>query len=185
MLDLGSWFICRMANVDTVKTYRALQANGFEVWTPIERKVRRTPRKRVSYDHEAPLTPSYVFARVEHLDDILNLSLRTNRGIPRFSVFHRQLGGVPLIADSALDQLRMEEDRLAAIFTKAKRAGQKAPTFEKGAVVKLEEGPLMGMSGIVEGQQGQYTLVSYAGFHEPIKISSILLLDEAQAAKAA
>ena len=176
MLDLGSWFICRMANVDTVKTYRALQANGFEVWTPIERKVRRTPRKRVPYDSEAALLPSYVFAKVDHLDAILSLAIRPNRDIPQFSVFHHR-NGVPLIADSELHCLRTEETRLSSVFERMKLKGRKGPRLERGQSVKLPEGALMGMAGIVESQQGQYTLVSVDGFHEPIKVSSILLLD--------
>jgi transcription antitermination factor NusG len=184
MLDLGGWFILRTANVDTMKTFSALQREGFDVWTPIERKVKRSARTRAPYDSTAALMPSYLFARVEHLDDILKLSRRTNRGIPKFTVFHHGQG-IPLVSDSALDALRMEEDRLGRIFDKAKLAGMKRPQFGKGKAVRTGEGPFMGMSGIVEGQQGQFTLVSFAGFHDPIKISSILLVEEVSAAQAA
>jgi hypothetical protein len=38
---------------------------------------------------------------------------------------------------------------------------------------------------VVEGQEGQFALVMFEGFPKPIKISSILLLDEIEEAKAA
>ena len=179
-LDLGAWFILRMANVDTVKVYRALLAYGIEAWTPIERKVRRTPRKRLPYDSEAALLPSYVFASAAQLDEVLKLSRRPNREIPQFSVLHH-LNGVPLIDDCQLDALRGEEGRLGKIFERLKRMGRKGPKLLPGDSVKMHEGPMMGLSGVVEGQQGQYTLISFDGFPSSIKISSILLLpDEAK-----
>jgi hypothetical protein len=44
----------------------------------------------------------------------------------------------------------------------------------------------MGLEGEVVEQHGQFTLVSIGGFNAPIKIASILLIDEAgEQAKAA
>ena len=176
MIDLGSWFILRTANADTVKALDAFKAAGFNVWTPIELKVRRTPRKRTQYDSKTALLPSYLFAHVNDLEPILSLALRTSRDIPRFTVFHHK-DGVPLIADSSLGPLRQEESRVARIFERVKLLGRKAPKLSPGSTVRMPDGPLMGLDGIVEGQEGQYTLVSFNGFAKPLKISSILLID--------
>lgn len=176
-LDLGSWFILRMSSSETLPVVRALTANGYRVWTPIERKFSRMPRTRVRYAREMALMPSYAFAWVEQLDDILKLALLPTKECGRFSVFHHK-GGIPLIADSQLAALRGEERRLWGIFDRARRKGVKVPTLKNGDIVTMSSGPFQGLSGVVEGTNGQNTLVSFAGFHAPIKIASLLLLPE-------
>lgn len=181
VLDLGSWFILRMASTDTLRIYRNLQRAGFTTWTPVERKFGRMPRTKAKYEKEFALLPSYVFARVEHVDEILRIAMLPNKDIGRFSVFHHK-GGIPLIADNQLRDLRAEESRVIGIFERLKRKGMKGPSFSKGQAIKMTEGPFAGLSGIVEDQKGQTTLVSFAGYHAPIKISSLLLREDMLAA---
>lgn len=183
-LDLGGWCILRMAAADTIKLAKSLARAGLTVWTPIEQRIARTPRRRVQYEREIALMPTYIFARSEELETILSLAVMPQRDHARFSVFHCR-GGVPLVSDHDLAALRAEEDRMGQIYARAKRAGRKGPKIEAGSTVKLATGPFDGMSGIVEGQEGNFTLVSFEGFHEPIKIASILLLDEEAETKAA
>jgi len=186
----GDWFILRMASADTLRIADVLMARGLKVWTPSEIKIGRTPRVRAKYEKRAPIMPSYVFARFDDLDEILRLAMLPAKECGRFSVFHHK-GGIPLIADHALSALRHEETRLAGIIERQKRRGKKGPVFSAGANVKPTEGPFAGLSGVVEGTQGQFTLVSFAGFHAPIKIASFHLhpgvvdcapIDAAQAA---
>jgi transcription antitermination factor NusG len=176
VLDLGSWFILRMASTDTLMVARALADHGFGVWTPIENKFGRMPRTKARFEKEAALMPSYVFARVEHLDDILSLAMLPRKECGRFSVFHHK-GGIPLIASDQLLALRDEECRLTSVFERSRRKGIKGPTFARGQSVHLSEGPFAGLDGVVEGSQGQFTLVSVEGFHKPIKIASLLLCE--------
>lgn len=176
-LDLGSWCILRMASADTLRLVEALERLGFEAWTPTERKFARIPRRKARRDKSCALMPSYAFGHVRDLNQLLHHSMLPTRDHPAFSVL-RHRGGVPLIADEELAALREEEARLFGVFERLKRRGQKGPSFARGAGVRLTEGPFAGLSGIVEGAQGQYTLVSFAGFHKPLKISSLLLLPD-------
>lgn len=185
-LDLGAWFILRMASSDTLGVLKALSKAGYDAWTPVERKKGKMPRTRTEYDKEFALMPSYVFVSVHHLPEIQHLAMLPPRNVPRFTVFQHQ-GGIPLVADDQLDALRAEEGRLQTVYERACRKGKRGPKFNPGHIVRIDEGGFMGMEGVVESQQGQFTLVSFEGFHAPIKIASILLEREGdeQASRAA
>lgn len=176
-LDLGSWCILRMASADTLKVLRALQMVGLSVWTPVERRMKKMPRNDAQFDKEIPLMPSYVFGHVQNLPELLRLAMVPGTDLPRFSMFRHQ-GGIPLIADDQLNALRAEEERTTRVFEKLRRRGLKGPKFDGGMTVRTTEGPFEGLSGVVEGQRGEFTLVSYAGFHQPIKIASLLLVSD-------
>lgn len=184
ILDLGSWFILRMASADTLKVAEQLTKRGFDVWTPVERKRGRKPRTRAHFDKSFALMPSYVFANMHHLAELQSMADLPTADTPRFTLF-RYAGGVPLIDDTQLAALRYEEDRLQRIYEKQVAKGKRGPKFDAGHIVRLQEGPFMGLQGEVVEQHGQFTLVSIDGFHAPIKIASLLLLDEAEDAKAA
>jgi hypothetical protein len=173
-LDLGSWCILRMASADTLKVARALDAAGLSVWTPTERKFGRKPRTRARYEREAAIMPTYAFGHVRCLGSLLRLTALPTSDYPKFQVF-RFNGGIPLVSDEALEPLRQLEQHNASLFARWVRKGMKAPTFAPGSQVRMTEGAFGGLSGIVEGAQGQYTLVSIPGFHKPIKVASILL----------
>jgi transcription antitermination factor NusG len=176
-LDLGSWCILRMSSGDTLRLVKSLKPVGIGAWAPIEKRVAKMPRTGAAYDKETALLPSYVFAPVEHLDELLRLEHCHRRAHPRFTVF-RHRGGVPLIADDQLDALRSEEARKARVFDKWKRKGSKGPKLERGTPVKLPDGPFQGFTGIVEDTQGQFTLVAASIFGKPveIKVASCLLV---------
>jgi transcription antitermination factor NusG len=176
-LDLGSWCILRMASGDTLKVAKSLSDAGLTVWTPVERHTSRKPRSQARTDRTFALMPSYVFGHVRDLDELLRAALSPKRDSPAFSVFHH-LGGIPLIADYELEALRGEEARLGRVFDKHQRKGQRGPTFGQGETVKITEGGFAGLSGVVQDQRGQYTLVSFDGFHGPVKVSSLLLLSD-------
>lgn len=182
-LDLGAWFIIRMASADTLPVVRALARRGIEAWTPLERKLGRMPRTRRQYDKEFALMPSYAFVAVHDLPAVQRIALLPQGDMAAFSIFHHK-GGVPLIADDQLDALRAEEGRLQGIYERACRKGKKLPTFAPGHIVRMDSGGFAGLEGIVEGQEGQFTLVNFDGFHSPIKISSLLLVEDVSGAEA-
>ena len=82
VLDLGSWCILRMAGGDTLRLVRSLRAAGIEAWAPIEKRVAKMPRTGAPFDKESALMPSYVFAPVEHVDELLRLAHEQRRAHP-------------------------------------------------------------------------------------------------------
>lgn len=178
VLDLGSWIILRMASGDTLRVARSLSAAGLTVWTPVERKKQRMKLDRSRIVKETALMPSYVFGRAEHLTELVRLEVLPTGDHPRFSVF-RYLGGVPLIADEQLAPVREAENESTAAYRQWLRRGKKAPVLEAGTEVRATEGGFAGMGGVVEGQRGQYTLVTLdlqgGIFQAPLKVASILL----------
>jgi transcription antitermination factor NusG len=181
ILDLGSWCILRMASADTLRVLRMLKLFGMEVWTPVEKRLGRMPKTRARFDKEFALMPSYIFAHVEHMDQLLRMAMVPTAGVPRFSMFQHN-GGIPLVADYQLDALRQFEGDRERVFTKARRRGVKGPVLGIGSEVKLPDGPFAGFTGIVEGQQGQFTLVSTTIFGKEveIKVASLLLANEGE-----
>jgi transcription antitermination factor NusG len=177
-LDLGSWVILRMASGDTLRLVKSLRGAGIEAWAPIEKRVGKMPRTGASFDKESALMPSYVFAPVEHVDELLRLAHEQRRAHPKFAVF-RHRGGIPLIADDQLDALRSEEARKGRVFEKWRRRGSKGPKLAPGTFVRLPDGPFQGFTGIVEDVQGQFTLVCAAIFGRPVKlkVASCLLTE--------
>lgn len=177
----GDWFIIRTGARSTLGLMESLIDAGYDVWTPVERYSRRLPRSRGREDITRPLMPSFLFARAAHLHDLLALShapsllyrvwdgelqRMVTRGHTRFTVF-RQAGEVPMVADRALTALRLAEKRTAP------RADIR--TYREGDTVSLHDGGFAGLDGIVEGTQGQYTLVKFKGFPMAVKIATILL----------
>lgn len=177
-LDLGSWCILRMSSGDTLRLVKSLHRAGIEAWAPIEKRVAKMPRTGAPFDKESALLPSYVFAPVEHVDDLLRLAHEQRRAHPKFAVF-RHRGGIPLIADDQLDALRSEETRKGRVFEKWRRRGMKGPVLERGTEVKLPDGPFAGYSGVVERTQGQFTIVgaTILGKVVEIQVASLLLTE--------
>lgn len=157
-----------------MRVAKSLKHAGLEVWTPIEKRVGRKGASRARTEKESALMPSYAFGRVEHVAELLRLAM--GREHPKFRVHHER-GGIPLIADSELDALRSEESRITRLFDKWKRRGMRGPVLSAGTEINMPDGPFAGLSGIVEGASGEFTLVSFEGFHRPIKVASLLLLE--------
>lgn len=166
---MTDWCILRCRGADTLRLAGSLQAVGFECWTPVETIDKRLPRRRARKRDELPVMPSYVFARARHLVDLLEEANAQFSEHPDFSVFHH-LARIPLVADEALNPLRIAERRRTPFDQVAK--------FTKGEMVRLLEGGFAGLTGVVELTRGQYTLVTFPGFPMPIKISTLLLVSD-------
>ena len=176
-LDLGAWCILRMGSTDTLAVVQSLSDAGYKVWTPTERRTGRMPRTRAEYDKTFALMPSYAFADATRVTELLKLAMIPTREHPSFTIFQHE-GGIPLIADSDLGGLRDEEARCDAVYDRHKKRTTKGPHFDEGAIVGANSGGFEGLSGVVVGEAGQFTLVSFDGYHKPIKISSLLLHED-------
>lgn len=167
MTALGKdWCILRCSGAKTLKLAASLGASGFDVWTPVETLRKREGKSRSRRADILPVMPSYVFARAAHLVDLIEESALPYSEHPEFSVFHYH-ARIPLIADEALDPLRVAERR--------RQPFGKVARFTRGEMVRLMEGGFAGLTGVVELTRGQYTLVTFPGFPMPIKISTLLL----------
>jgi hypothetical protein len=140
---------------------------------------------------QLPLLPSFVFARSQHLIDLLELANQDEK--PRrgpggqrpahrdFNVFHH-LDRIPMIADKDLEPLRTREAELVA--TKDR------PRFADGAGVRVTKGAFEGLVGRVERCSKGHALVIFTDWKRPVQIPTFLLrevdaFNHANAAKAA
>lgn len=176
----GMWCILRMSGGRTLAVADSLGEAGFEVWTPLGMPTRvRHRSKRLAEKTAAtkpvPVMPTYVFARASQLAALLQLAVDPTSPHPAFSVF-RWDGRVPLIADRSLDYLRRGEAR----YLRRMREEQKVKPFAVGAQVMLSEGVGAGLSGIVETTRGKFTLVAFPGYRTPIKVATMLLVEDAR-----
>jgi transcription antitermination factor NusG len=169
------WCVLRTASRHTMRLAETLAADGYEVWTPVEVRTIRIPRKNVKREVRLPIMPSYVFARVGHLFDLLLLAdipvkPRRNAGAHAdFSVM-RSCGQLPIIPDAHLTALRQIEIRR----TPRKKADR---TFIPGVSVKVGGGSFGGMVGRVERSNRGHTLVLFNDRYS-VKIPTLLLKED-------
>lgn len=172
---MSDWCVLRTAGRTTLKLAETLAEDGFEVWTPAETKTLRIPRANVRRQITLPIMPSYLFARVKHLVDLLELAampvkprrVRNQPSHADFSVMHYH-DTIPLIAERHLEGLRTIE---------AKRAPRKKSARLPAGVsvkVKTEGGSFAGMEGKVERSDETYSLVCFSD-RIRVKISTSLL----------
>ncbi len=179
---MADWCILRTSGGNTMQLAESLADAGYEVWTPIETRDQRLPRKQERTTVRLPLMPSFVFARAQHLGELINLShspalqyrvwdseLRRMvvKGHPMFSLF-RHGGLYPLIPEYQLLPLRIAEKRTAPKPT---------PTaFKPGDRVTLTEGGFSGLTGTVQETRGGFASVVFPGFNIAVKIATWILL---------
>lgn len=167
-----SWCVLRTSGKHTLRLAKALSDAGLQVWTPIEEKMLRIPRANVRRPIVLPIMPSYVFARSEHLIDLLQIIDRKKRlelDVPDFSLM-RLADRIPVIADELLNGLRTIEQ---------KRAPRKRPAkLPVGLEVTVGTGggSFAGMHGRVERSGGEYTMVCFDN-RFTVKISTYLLCE--------
>jgi transcription antitermination factor NusG len=167
--DNGEWIVLRTGSAQTLPLVRSLRDYGVEVWSPVKTISKRRPRSNERREVTVAILPSYVFARASHLADLMVAANRSVSPHPPFSVF-KYCGKVPIISDRSLENLRRIEKR--ALPEKAARQ------FKQGERVRITEGGFAGMTGIVKTGRGRYTMVLFPGFSMPIKVKSMLLVDE-------
>jgi hypothetical protein len=168
------WCILRTSGARTLSLARSLEQAGYEVWTPVETHVRRKPRSTARTEHDAPIMPTFVFARARHLPELARCLAMPLNPHPQFSIFH-YLDRIPLLADAELSALRVAEDR-AKVRTADRRAKRKSSgkVIPAGTEVSVSDGSWTGMSGVVEESEGKFALVAFGG-RVRVKIATFLL----------
>lgn len=162
------WCILRTSGGRTLKLAASLAAAGLDVWTPVQTLSKRRGRDRERVEFDAPIMPTFVFARAEQVPELARLAALPVSDHPGFSVF-RHMGRVPLIADREIAGARAIEDR----SKRAVRMGQRH-AFAMGERVKVNEGPAAGLSGqVVRDGDGKFVLVAFGNI--TMKIGSWLL----------
>lgn len=171
METVSEWIILRTSGRNTLGLLEDLTRAGFDVWTPVRVERKRAPRSNARYEIKQAMMSTYVFAKSHHVEDLCELAKMTQKDCPDFSVFH-YLDRIPVVADRELDPLRMTEARMVP--------RKKARTFNSGELVRVQEGPFTGMTGMVEHGDGKYTLVLFG--RTAVKIHTFLLRNERMAA---
>jgi hypothetical protein len=158
-----TWCVLRTAGRLTLRLADSLEDDGFDVWTPVEKRTMRIPRANIRRPVRLPIMPSYVFADARHLLDLLelaNMPVKPRRGSgitkpahPDFSVMTHN-ARIPMIEERQLVGLRSIEIR--------RNVDKRLP---KGMDVKVktEGGSFAGMHGRVEASEQDHTLVCFDG----------------------
>ena len=174
----GAWCILRTAGPRTLPLAASLATTGLDVWTPVrmERRAGRGKQRKVEVERTLSITPTFVFARAEHVAELMRIRALPVSPHPAFSIFHYR-DRIPLVADASLAPLHAEEDRHRLAHLKKTRR-----KVDAGSAVRLAEGPFAGMTGIVEGSSGKEALVNFGGGFVVSIASYLLGTDVVQAA---
>lgn len=188
------WCILRTASSRTLPLANSLGLDGLEVWTPRRTMKRAVPGSRPDVqgrrrmmEIDAPILPSFVFARAAHLRELATIAADPSARHPSFSVF-RHAGRAPLVADrdivglqdeerAALELInhlrdiedREERRRLRAALMRTERERRKAMRSERreliaGQLVTVGQMPAMsGMTGVVQSSDGRSAIVVFGG----------------------
>lgn len=168
------WCILRCAPARTLKLAASLDDAGIEAWTPGETQQRRRGRARERVDVEAPIMPTFVFARASHLPAIADVVRAPVSPHPAFSLF-RLHGRIPLVAERDIAALRRIEERGRLRQLRGERR-----VIPIGTEIRMTEGSFAGMAGVVEDGDGKFALVAFGGSFR-VKIATFLLrTDEVQ-----
>jgi transcription antitermination factor NusG len=175
----SDWCILRTSPGRTLALAKSLSAAGLDVWTPTQTHDRRRPRSKETVEIEAPIMPTFVFARASLVPELMRLRSLEVSPHPGFSIF-QHMGRTPLIADREIANLRVVEE----IAVRARLKKSHRYVFPAGQKVSVAEGNFVGLEGVVEGGDGKFALVCFGGAMQ-FKIATFLLrTDEVQAGTA-
>jgi transcription antitermination factor NusG len=175
----SDWCILRTSPGRTLSLAKSLSNVGLDVWTPTQTHDRRRPRSKETVQIEAPIMPTFVFARASLVPELMRLRMLEVSPHPGFSLF-QHMGRTPLIADREIANLRVIEE-LAA---RARLKKSHRYVFPAGEKVRVAEGNFVGLEGVVEGGDGKFALVCFGGAMQ-FKIATFLLrTDEVQVGSA-
>lgn len=179
------WCIIRTSPGRTIPVATSLKEAGIKAWTPKVTIVSRAGRTRQRIQREVPVIEGIVFADSEHLSELIAIVRKPGtiyrawcserqcmvaHEHPPFSVFRYQ-GSYPTVRDRDLDPLRFAE--------RAAAKSARPTSIELGRAVRYPGAGFDGLTGIVQGMDGRFAIVAFAGFKIPVKVSSHLLLDAA------
>jgi len=134
------WYVIHTQHHHERAVSERLRQSGYEVYLPLARVCRQS--KRGVREGIAPLFPGHVFVRC-HLDMYSHLELITMPGVIRLP---EHADGEFLVLSGA--ELRLLQ-RLCAVGLPVARAGYP----RDGERVQVAQGPLQGVSGVLEQRQ--------------------------------
>lgn len=172
----AGWIILRTSASKTLRLAETLREDGFDVWTPSQKRSQRVPRRNGFHNVVTPIIPTFLFARVWHLVDLLELAAmpeRPRRGAggrkpahPAFRVFRdSDSERIPVVGDAEIRPLRQAERRSAS-----RRPGR----YEPGDAVKVTDGIYGGIVGEVVRSSRHKTLVDFGGWMS-VEVSTFIL----------
>ncbi|NYD91409.1 hypothetical protein [Sphingomonas melonis] len=133
---MSRWFILRTSGGQTLPLMRSLRAAGYDVWTPakvLRRTVRaKTPAGTRTIEADAPILPTFLFAKEEHLVALTGEASDPASQHPAFSVFHRA-GKAPIIGGAQITGLQAEEAREQAAIA----AIRDAETYQEAQRIRM------------------------------------------------
>jgi transcriptional antiterminator RfaH len=143
---ITSWFVVRTQSRAEEKAMQHLTNQGFMAYLPrYRRRVRHARRNEIVL---RPLFPGYLFVNL----DPERCRWRSING----TVGVREIltnGDTPLaVADRIIDEIRAREDETGAVKLVA-------PTFARGQVVRLLEGPMADVNGLFEEMRDENRVV--------------------------
>jgi transcription antitermination factor NusG len=144
---LLDWFAIYVQSRHEKVAAQGLIAKGFETCLPLSRPVRTPTARRATV--EVPVFPGYVFCK---FDSAQRAPILRTIGIVRIISFGKEL--VPIGSDE-VSALKVLERSHAPV--------EEWPLLERGQRVRIEDGPLEGLVGIVSGSKsGLRVVVSVA-----------------------
>ncbi len=133
---MARWIILRTSGGQTLPLMRSLRASGFDVWTPakvLRRQVRaKTLAGTRTIEIEAPILPTFLFAREDHLVDLADQAKDPASAHPAFSIFHRA-GRAPVVSNAQIAGLQAEEAREQAAIA----AIRDAETYQEAQRIRM------------------------------------------------
>lgn len=187
---MTDWIILRTSAGSTLRLVETLTDAGFEAWTPVEVREVLKGKNRAPTEQAMPILPEYVFARAEHLTELLaaahssglpyrvwdrDLRRIVLRSYPKFSVFrlHDQVRPQP---DRQLASLRQLEAELQVVTAKrrenARRKGP-VPRFTAGEIVRTDGAGYEGLDlTVVESNEGKLVTVAREDWMWTVEISA-------------
>lgn len=154
---IDRWCILRTTGARTIPLARSLAEAGIEAWTPVKTVEVREGRARRRASKDMPIAPTFVFVRACHLPDLGIICRLFVSPHPGFSIF-RYAGRTPLVSDTEIKGLRLEEER-----GWIKELRKERHAFAVGQRLNMPDGAFSGMTGVVESSDGKLVLVNLGG----------------------
>jgi transcriptional antiterminator RfaH len=141
-----SWFVVRTQMRAEEKALKHLSYQGFAAYLPrYRRRIRHARRNELLL---RPLFPGYLFVHLD-LDRCRWRSINGTIGVREIL----SQGDSPLaVPDRVIDEIRAREDASGAVKLAA-------PTFVRGQVLRLLEGPMADLTGLFEEMRDENRII--------------------------
>lgn len=164
----GDWIILRCSGQQTLRLAQSLAWASIEAWSPAKREVVREGESRTRRPKRTPILARYVFARTEHLHELLAIREDPMSPHPAFRFLCDPSGEISTCPDRQLNHLRIEEQKGQPV--------EHARKWERGDEVLYPGSGFEGLVGIVERANKNTAWVDFGLFGKPSQVPAVLLL---------